>query len=201
MAFGPRVIGADAYNRQKAAVKNGAGFGPRVGGKGRRTAAASGTASDPAVAGAIAPAPGTLDGPGEPATTGMSVEQFKAVLAENPKFLDTLVTQELERPEGPRREALEAARVVAEAEQDDETVVEIDEALALLPEVETGTGSTNPADIEAARAESKAKTIEQVKVLDNFKELQSMAKSLGLDTGKLRSKDATRDAILAKLAE
>lgn len=190
MGFGPRVIGDAAYKRRTAATKGRVGFGPRVGGKKAAAEAASTTAGaltgDEGEEGVV----GTIgDETAKTGTTeiGMSVEQFKQVLAENPTFLDTLVTQELERAEGARRECLEAARVVAEAAGETETVAELDEAIAALPEVE----KTEEEVESATGGEPKGVDLSTL----SFADLKKYAKKQKVDVTGIKSKQGIIDAL------
>lgn len=110
--FGSRVIGETAFAELQKRARGGSAFGPRVKGTSEESDARSATSIDAGGA-------------------GLSVAQLKQALTDNPTFLDTLYIQELERQDGPRREALLALRATAVKEKSQgQMVKEIDELIA-----------------------------------------------------------------------
>lgn len=192
--FGPKVIGEKAFAEQQQRQKGGSAFGPRVRDDlpGKKVESA-------------AQKPGAQSVHGErveTGETGLSVEQFKSVLDSNAAFLETLYVQELERPEGPRRECLLHARAVAiSLNNRADVVAEIDEVLADIDEKAASLAATPPSPVSSpsAASEDRAKRIAEVEALDNFAALVEIAEELGLP--KPKSKAAAKEAIIAKLSE
>lgn len=163
MAFGPKVVGKDAYAKTVKAKVGKAGFGPRVIGK-------IGTAAT------VESVP--VNVPTTKPTDGLSIEQLTTILADSPAFLESLHVQELERAEGPRREALIALRATAEATNNTEIFSEIDDLLKDFAPV---------APPVAARD-----------IPTDFTQLKAMARELGVDLTKNRSKvDITAAVVIA----
>jgi hypothetical protein len=140
--FGPRVVGDEAFAAAQKRARGGSAFGPRVRDVGDETEAAR--QSTPINEGGA----------------GLSIDQFTKTLQDNPSFLDTLFVQELERPEGPRRGALEAARSTAiKLNNRSDIVREADELLNDIGPEREATARGGPAkDLAASALRGAAET-------------------------------------------
>lgn len=111
--FGSRVVGEDAYDKAVRSEKGGASaFGVRVvgaiaTGSGPSEQAKRATEHGPLVVN-DAQQSDTKGNPGE----GVSIEEIRNILAENPTFWDSLFEAELARESGPRDDALHIFREV-----------------------------------------------------------------------------------------
>lgn len=188
MAFGPKVVGKEKYTKTVASKRGKAGFGPRVLGKSDKAKKVEepkrterGTVQTPVKQLVSASAPAVED--------SLSIEQVREILSTNPAFIETLHVQELERAEGPRREALLAIRETATTQGLDDIVSEIDELMT-----ETGMAAPTPVPTPAPDAKTLA-------LPKDFTELKALAKTFDVDLAKNRSKvDITAAIVQAATA-
>lgn len=196
MGFGKRVVGPEAAARQAAKKKGKAGFGPRVIGKGLNVPDAPNPAANKTAAPKPVPATPVTVPANVPATSdSLSIEQVQAILAENPAFIETVFVQELERPEGPRREALLAIRASAEAQGLADIVTEADDLMkdqGMAPEVKADA----PVEVEV-----EGETVQTVTIPKDFNALKALAKEHGVDLTVAKSKVDITAALVKALGE
>lgn len=197
MGFGSRVVGKEAAAKALAAKKGKAGFGPRVIGARESNKQPVDPTTPPVAAKpqAVKTVPETVP-PSVPATSeSLSIEQVQAIVSENPAFIETVFVQELERPEGPRREALLAIRASAEAQQLTDIVAEVDGLMqeqGMAPEVKPDA----PVEINVA-----GETVKTVTIPTDFNALKALAKEHGVDLGVVKSKVDITAALVKVLGE
>jgi hypothetical protein len=169
MAFGPKIVGAENYKKTTAAKRGRSGFGPRVTGKQAPTAEPkrreTGAVDSPRAL--VSPEAGAVE-------DSLSIEQVQEILAQNPAFIETIHVQELERAEGPRREALLAIRASAVAQSLDDIVSEVDE---LMKDSGMAPAVTAPAPTPTG-----------VVIPKDFNKLKALAKTFDIDTATVRTK-------------
>lgn len=190
--FGPKVIGAEAFAVQQKKQAGGSAFGPRV----------RDDLPGHKVASAVQPS-GAATHHGKrverAADNSLSIADFCKTLDSNPAFLETLHLQELERPDGPRRECLLKARQVAIALTNrPDIVAEIDGLVALIDKAVAEAAGAATTEVPKV-PQSKAERIAEIEAIDSFARLCEIAHDLGLD--KPKSKKDAKAAIIAAIEE
>jgi hypothetical protein len=173
--FGSRVIGNEAYDKAVREEKGGAHvFGVRVTGaitgNGPVAEAKRNTEHGPLV---VAGAQQT-DTKGEPGE-GVSIEELRNVLAENPTFLDSLYEAELAREDGPRPDALGIIREVEKGIKGAGRREVLDEIASLLGEKEVT--AAQRADLNKGflvAHEAQMQRMEENKLLDDAPRVKAL---------------------------
>ncbi len=194
MGFGKKVIGAEAAAKNAAKKKGKAGFGPRVTGRSGvnvpemttiRPLGSKKPVKETVVETVPASVPATVD--------SLSIEQVKAILAENPAFIETVHVQELERPEGPRREALLAIQASASAQGLEDIFLEVEQLMT-----EMGAAP----EVKPVEPVVDGEGGQSIVIPTDFNELKALAKEHEVDLVKNRSKvDITAALVQALVAK
>jgi hypothetical protein len=129
--FGPGVIGAEQYEREKKEVENlSTVFGPGVTGIGTPNPPVN--KPGPGVTGQCEEAPAA----GAPETPSLSIAKLEEALEDNPALVDSFLPLELARPGGPRKGALQALEIAEQLRPDGAREDVLTQIAAALPNEE-----------------------------------------------------------------